>query len=183
MHHSLLIPFLHHLQTSRNDTNIFRETRRKRRAGNNAVIQFFRKALIGTRETLKSLHSHSSALKCLGTLIIKGLMQKTCLKYPSLFRERITSFRVYKPNQSINTPDRKCEDQRFSLGFTVPLSLLTIKAVLFPPLVDHIPAATQRECSDALISHTGQSRGQHTRTSLPVSPPCLQLLLLYSSSF
>lgn len=52
-------------------------------------------------------------------------------------------------------------------GFTVPLSLLTTKAALFPPLIDRIPAATQRGCSDALISHTGQHKGQHTRTSLP----------------
>lgn len=100
------------------------------------------------------------------------------------FKKRITSFSIYRQNHNhvspwrsflwdnINTPYR-----RLFTGFTVPLSLLTIKAVLFPPLIDHIPAATQRGFSDALISHRGQRRGQHTRTSPPVSPPCLQPLL------
>lgn len=74
-----------------------------------------------------------------------------------------------------------CETEKYSAqGFDwlyCPIESFQIKAVLFPPFAHHIPAAAQRGCSDALISHTGQRRGQHTRTSLPVSSPCLQPLL------
>lgn len=72
-----------------------------------------------------------------------------------------------------NTPYRK---QVFDWLYC-PIEPFQIKAVLFPPFVHHIPAAAQRGCSDALICHSGQRRGQHTRTSLPVSSPCLQPLL------
>lgn len=54
--------------------------------------------------------------------------------------------------------------------FPVPLSLFRAAYSTSP---DPIPAAAQRGCSDALISHTGQHRGQHSRTG----PPSLTSLL------
>ena len=92
------------------------------------------------------------------------------------------SFDGWKRDKQISAQTGKkfCNDinalrrKRFSLS---RWAFFKSKQSLFVALMDRIPAATQRGCSDALISHTGQRRGQHTRTSLPVSPPCLQPLL------
>lgn len=55
---------------------------------------------------------------------------------------------------------------RLSGGLLSLWAPLTVKAASFPPHVASILAAAQRGCSDALISHGGQQRGQHSRTSL-----------------
>lgn len=71
------------------------------------------------------------------------------------------------------------------LVFTVPPSLLKKKKKnqislisTFSLAARHIPAATQRGSGDALISHTGQRRGQHTRTSVSSFIPLPADLLL-----
>lgn len=102
-------------------------------------------------------------------------------KKKSSCRTVMDFYRVISPRPTGNTGAKITQTHVFT-AFTVSLSLLTIKAVLF-----HIPAETQREGTGALISHTGHNTGVNTpEQGLPVSPPCFQPLaptsiqLLYS---
>lgn len=126
-------------------------------------------------------------------------MQKTCQE-KLWFKKRITSFTIYWqeslshcattkldrvsfhkiiPTLPIGRETEKYSAQGFDRLYC-PIESFQIKAVLFPPFAHHIPAAAQRGCSDALISHTGQHRGQHTRTSPPSFIPLPPASPLYS---
>lgn len=150
-------------------------------------------ALIRNRETatLKCPHAHSSALTCSGHRWrgpnVKGMLEKP--ENNKLQHSQAQSSSHWAETQSFygitpTLPVNGAEKQQVfpPLVFTVPPSLVFLNQIslisTFSLAVRHIPAATQRGSGDSLISHTGQRRGQHTRTSASSFIPLPTDLLL-----